>query len=172
MDAASVVIADIGDALFASSDLVIEQQTEFLSPAYYCSMGFAVPAALGRDGRAARTAADRAGGRRRVPDDRHGAFDDRPATASRRSSSCWTTAATAPSAGCTAATTPSTTFSAWRYARLPEVLGGGKGYEVATEGQFDSALRQALADRSGFSLIHVHLGRRTRALRWSGWRTS
>ena len=42
-----MVIADIGDALFASSELVIRQQTEFLSPAYYTSMGFAVPAALG-----------------------------------------------------------------------------------------------------------------------------
>ena len=42
-----VVIADVGDALFASSDLVIHRQTEFISPAYYTSMGFAVPAALG-----------------------------------------------------------------------------------------------------------------------------
>ena len=42
-----MVIADPGDALFASSDLVIHRQTEFLSPAYYTSMGFAVPAALG-----------------------------------------------------------------------------------------------------------------------------
>ena len=42
-----VVIADAGDALFASSDLVIHRQTEFISPAYYTSMGFAVPAALG-----------------------------------------------------------------------------------------------------------------------------
>ena len=42
-----VVIADPGDALFASSELVIHRQTEFISPAYYTSMGFAVPAALG-----------------------------------------------------------------------------------------------------------------------------
>ena len=42
-----VVIADPGDALFASSELVMHRQTEYLSPAYYTSMGFAVPAALG-----------------------------------------------------------------------------------------------------------------------------
>ena len=42
-----MVIADTGDAMFASSDLVIHRQTEFLSPAYYTLMGFAVPAALG-----------------------------------------------------------------------------------------------------------------------------
>ena len=47
LDASIVVIADTGDALFASSDLVIHQQTEYIAPAYYTSMGFAVPAALG-----------------------------------------------------------------------------------------------------------------------------
>ena len=78
LDETMVVIADLGDALFASSELVIHRQTEFISPAYYTSMGFAVPAALGVDGRPARPAAGRAGGRRRVPDDRHGTVDDRP----------------------------------------------------------------------------------------------
>jgi TPP-dependent 2-oxoacid decarboxylase len=42
-----IVIADIGDSLFGSLDLTIHGQTDFLSPAYYCSMGFAVPAAIG-----------------------------------------------------------------------------------------------------------------------------
>jgi indolepyruvate decarboxylase len=45
----------------------------------------------------------------------------------------------------------------WRYSQLPQVLGGGTGYEVRTEGEFDAALRKAWADRSGFSLIQVHL---------------
>ena len=43
----TVVIADIGDSLFAATELVVREQTEFISPAYYTSMGFAVPAALG-----------------------------------------------------------------------------------------------------------------------------
>ena len=34
----------------------------------------------------------------------------------------------------------------WHYHRLPEILGGGRGYEIRTEGDFDSALRSALAD--------------------------
>jgi indolepyruvate decarboxylase len=42
-----VVIADVGDSLFGALDLTIHGQTDFLSPAYYCSMGFAVPAAIG-----------------------------------------------------------------------------------------------------------------------------
>jgi indolepyruvate decarboxylase len=41
----AIVIADVGDSLFGSLDLTIRGQTDFLSPAYYCSMGFAVPAA-------------------------------------------------------------------------------------------------------------------------------
>jgi indolepyruvate decarboxylase len=45
----------------------------------------------------------------------------------------------------------------WRYSKLPELLGGGVGYEVATEGEFDAALRTALADRNRMSLIQVHL---------------
>ena len=43
----NVVIADTGDSLFGSADLTIHKRTEFISSAYYTSMGFAVPAALG-----------------------------------------------------------------------------------------------------------------------------
>ena len=43
----TVVIADVGESLFAAADLRVRQSAEFLSPAYYTSMGFSVPAALG-----------------------------------------------------------------------------------------------------------------------------
>jgi indolepyruvate decarboxylase len=43
----TLVIADVGESLFAAADLHVRHQFEFLSPAYYTSMGFAVPAALG-----------------------------------------------------------------------------------------------------------------------------
>ena len=156
LDDSMVVIADPGDALFASSDLVIQRQTEFLSPAYYTSMGFAVPAALGVHGRPARAAAGGAGRRRRLPDDRHGTLERRPprlqpdrhragqrglrhgAAAARRR-------------------TRFNDIHPWQYHKLPELLGGGTGYEVRTEGQFDAALRAALADTRGMSLIQVHL---------------
>ena len=45
----------------------------------------------------------------------------------------------------------------WQYAKLPEVLGGGTGYEVRTEGEFDAALNKAWGDASGPSIIQVHL---------------
>ena len=47
MDEYTIVIADIGDSLFGAADLTIHRRTEFISPAYYTSMGFAVPAAIG-----------------------------------------------------------------------------------------------------------------------------
>ena len=42
-----IVLADVGDALFAGADLIIRGNTRFLSPAYYASLGFAVPAGIG-----------------------------------------------------------------------------------------------------------------------------
>lgn len=42
-----LVIVDVGDALFVGSDLVIHKGTEFISPAYYLSMGVAIPGSVG-----------------------------------------------------------------------------------------------------------------------------
>jgi indolepyruvate decarboxylase len=39
----TVVVADVGDSLFAATDLFIHHRTEFLAAAYYASMGFAIP---------------------------------------------------------------------------------------------------------------------------------
>jgi indolepyruvate decarboxylase len=163
MDASTVVIADIGDALFASSDLVIEQQTEFLSPAYYCSMGFAVPAALGvmvarpdlrpivlvGDGAFQMTGMELSTIVRHsfapvvIVLDNGGYGTERLLHLGDHGFN---------------------NIQTWRYSRLPDVLGGGTGYEAKTEGQFDTALCKALADRSGFSLIHAHLGRQDASL--------
>src|SRR4029079_16145464 len=41
------VIADIGDAIFGGIGIRSEKQAQFIAPAYYMSMGFAVPASIG-----------------------------------------------------------------------------------------------------------------------------
>jgi indolepyruvate decarboxylase len=41
------VIADIGDAIFGAVGIRSERQAQFIAPAYYMSMGFAVPASIG-----------------------------------------------------------------------------------------------------------------------------
>src|SRR5258708_9756898 len=43
----TIVVVDVGDAMFGATDLFIRHRTEFLGPAYYASMGFAVPAGGG-----------------------------------------------------------------------------------------------------------------------------
>ncbi|MDX1917538.1 MAG: thiamine pyrophosphate-binding protein [Candidatus Caenarcaniphilales bacterium] len=41
------IVSDVGDCLFVGQALYITKETAFLSPAYYLSMGFAVPGAIG-----------------------------------------------------------------------------------------------------------------------------
>ncbi|OHB81673.1 MAG: preprotein translocase subunit Tim44 [Planctomycetes bacterium RBG_16_64_12] len=158
LDDSTVVIADVGDALFASMELVVHRQTEFLSPAYYASMGFAVPAALG-------TMVAR-------PDLRplvlvgDGAFQMTGMELSnivRRNLSPIVIVLDNKGYGTErllhAGDYQFNEIHPWQYHKLPQVLGGGTGYEVRTEGEFDRALRSAQADTTGMSLIQVHLDR-------------
>ena len=156
LDDSIVVIADVGDALFASSDLVIRRQTEFLAPAYYASMGFAIPAALGV--MIARP------GLRPVVLVGDGAFQMTGMELSnvvRRQLNPIVIILDNEGYGTERLLHPGNhrfnSVHPWQYHKLPEVLGGGTGYEVRTEGQFDQTLRTALADEHGLSLIHVHL---------------
>ena len=43
----NVIITDVGDSLFGAVDLTVAHADSFISPAYYASMGMAIPAALG-----------------------------------------------------------------------------------------------------------------------------
>ncbi|QSR87861.1 alpha-keto acid decarboxylase family protein [Methylacidiphilum caldifontis] len=45
----TVVVADVGESLFGAIDLVIHESTEFISPAYYASVGFSIPASIGAE---------------------------------------------------------------------------------------------------------------------------
>jgi indolepyruvate decarboxylase len=157
------VIADPGDALFASSDLVIHRQTEYIAPAYYTSMGFAVPAALGvmvarpelrpivlvGDGAFQMTGMEISTMVRHrfhpiiIVLDNEGYGTERLLHPGNHEFN---------------------EIHPWRYHKLPEVLGGGTGYEIRTEGDFDASLAAALADRSGPSILHVHLDRRDASL--------
>ncbi len=152
----TIVIADIGDALFASAELTTRGRTEFLSPAYYTSMGFAVPAALG-----ASAASPEA---RVVAIVGDGAFQ---MTGMELSS---LVARNVPAIvivldnggyGTERLLHPGeykfNDIHSWNYYELPKVLGGGSGYAIFTEGDFDAALNKAWANMSGPSILHVHL---------------
>jgi indolepyruvate decarboxylase len=154
----TVVIADIGDALFAATELVIRGHTEFISPAYYTSMGFSVPAALGTqmarpDLRSIAIVGD-------------GAFQMTGMELSslvRHKLPTIVIVLNNGGYGTERFLHPGkfefNEIQPWAYHKLPDVLGGGTGYEVRTEGEFDAALKKSLADTSGPSLIHVRLSR-------------
>ena len=158
LDDSTIVIADIGDALFASSELIIHRRTEYLSPAYYTSMGFAVPAALGAmvarpDLRPVVIVGD-------------GAFQMTGmelSTIVRRNLAPIVIVLNNEGYGTErllhAGDHDFNEILSWEYHRLPEILGAGKGYEIHTEGEFNTALEVAILDTSAFSLLNVHLNR-------------
>ena len=51
----------------------------------------------------------------------------------------------------------------WAYHRIPEVVGGGVGFEVRTVAELDAALAAALRQADGYSLLNVHLDRYDRS---------
>jgi len=149
------VIADVGDALFASSDLVIRGQTEYIAPAYYTSMGFAVPAALG-----AKTARPDLKVIALVGDGAFQMTGMELSTIVRRGLAVTVIVLDNQGYG-TERLIHEGSFNdinPWQYQRLPELLGGGTGWDVRTEGEFDGALRAALADEQAMNIIRVHIG--------------
>ena len=154
IDKDMVVVADVGDALFAASDLTIHQHTEFLSPAYYTSMGFAVPAAVG-----VQVANPRLRPIVLVGD---GAFQMtclELSTAVKHgfnpivmvlNNQGYTTERFLQEG-------PFNDIPNWNYHRMPDLLGGGWGFEVHTEGDLDKALKAAFANQDSFSLLNIHL---------------
>jgi indolepyruvate decarboxylase len=148
------VIADIGDSLFGAADLEMHRHTEFLSPAYYTSMGFGVPAAVGAsmanpqarilvivgDGAFQMTGMEISTIARHglnpivVVLNNHGYTTERFLLDGSFND-----------------------LQDWAYHKVPAVVGAGLGLEVRTVGELESALRAAQENVTSFSLINVHL---------------
>ena len=155
LDKNTIVVADIGDSLFAATELIIRERTEFISPAYYTSMGFSVPAALGAqvarpDARVVVLVGD-------------GAFQmtfNELSTIVRHGFAPIVIVMDNHGYGTERFLHPGdwefNEIHPWKYNELVNVFQGGRGFEVHTEGEFDSALTEAWDDRSAMSLIHVH----------------
>lgn len=156
----TMVIADIGDSLFGSAELHIGRRTEYISPAYYTSMGFSVPASVGA-GIANRSL-------RPLVIVGDGAFQ-----MTGMELSTVVRQGLAPivivmnNKGYTTERFllegPFNDILNWSYHKLPEVLGAGLGLEVRTEDELDSALKRARENRSSFSLLNVHLDKMDRS---------
>ena len=151
----TAIIADVGDSLFAATELCVHTRTTFISPAYYTSMGFAVPAALG-----VQVAQPKLRAIAIVGD---GAFQmtcNELSTIVRHGFPTIVIVLDNRGYGTERVLHPGdfNDINPWQYHKLPEIFNGGTGYEVRTEGQFDEALRSALADTTNMSLIQVHIG--------------
>jgi TPP-dependent 2-oxoacid decarboxylase len=154
LDDNTIVIADPGDAMFASVDMVIPGCTEFISPAYYTSLGFAVPAGLGAqmarpdsrvlvlvgDGAFQMTGMELSTIVRFglnpviIVLNNEGYGTERPMLDGRFND-----------------------VLSWKYSKIPEVLGAGTGFDVKTEDQFEEALQAAFLNNKSFTILDVQL---------------
>ena len=153
LDDNTIVIADPGDALFAAIDMTIHGATEFLAPAYYASLGFAVPAGIGAqiadpelrplvlvgDGAFQMSGMELATAARFglnpivVVLNNEGYGTERPMLDGRFND-----------------------VHLWQYSKLTEVFKTGKGYEINTEDELEAALSDAKLQKT-LTILDVHL---------------
>lgn len=149
-----IVVADTGDCLFAAVELRVFERTEFLASAFYTTMGFAMPAALGAqiarpDRRALVLLGD-------------GAFQ---MTGTELSTHC--RQGLAPIVIVFNNADYSTErfildgsfndIADWHFHRIGELFGPLAGYDVESETDFEQALTASIRDKTRPSVINVHL---------------
>ena len=151
-----IVLADVGDALFGSTDLVIHNKTEFLSSAYYASMGFAVPASIGAqfanpklrplvivgDGAFQMTGMEISTSYR---------FNLNPIVLVLNNQGYGTERSILDG--------HFNDIPMWDYSKIPKLIGGGIGYLIETEEQFEDSLLQAERNKESFSILDIRLDR-------------
>lgn len=154
LDEKLVVVADTGDSLFAAADLSITRHTEFLSTAYYTSMGFAIPASVGvqvanrqlrplvlvGDGAFQMTCMELSTTVRQEFNPIVIVLNNKGYSTERFIQEG-----------------PFNDIHNWQYHKMPELLGAGWGFEVQTEGDLEKAFKAAFANQDSFSLLNVHL---------------
>ncbi|MFQ5672456.1 MAG: alpha-keto acid decarboxylase family protein [Nitrospinales bacterium] len=162
LTADTAVICDTGDCLFAATELKVSDHTAFFASAFYATMGFAVPAALGvacahpetrplilvGDGAFQMTGTELAtfkkmrfapivivvnnSGYETERVIMDGAFNDIPG---------------------------------WDYGKICGLLGYGRDFKAEKAGEFKSALQQALADKNQMAVINAVVTESSRSMR-------
>jgi TPP-dependent 2-oxoacid decarboxylase len=155
LDSSTTVITDVGDALFGAIDLHVER-SDFLAPAYYLSLGFAVPAAVGVQ--FARPAA------RPLVIVGDGAFQMTGmelTTVARYGLNPIVVVLNNEGYGTERPMLdgPFNDIHMWRFSAVPDLLDAGMGFDVRTEDELDAALRAARENTGSFSILDVHIAR-------------
>jgi TPP-dependent 2-oxoacid decarboxylase len=150
----TIVIADVGDSLFTSGDFFIHRKTQFLSPAYYTSMGFAVPAAIGAQfadptARPIVLVGDGAFQMTGMELSTIAHYHLNPIVIVLNNGGYLTERGILDG--------PFNDLHPWQFSKIPDVLGSGKGFIVETEGQFEAALTEAEKNTDSFSILDVRL---------------
>lgn len=150
----TIVIADVGDSLFGALDLVIQRDTEFLAPAFYTSMGFAVPAAVG-----AQLADPKLRPLVIVGDGAFQMTGMEISTAVRYQLNPIVIVLNNDGYGTERRLLdgPFNDLQHWEYKSIPGIVGGGRGFIVNTEDEFDMALEAANQYLDCFSILDVRL---------------
>ena len=150
----TVVIADVGESLFAAADLHVRHRFEFLSPAYYTSMGFAVPAALGAsfanptlrplvlvgDGAFQMTGTELASCVRYGLSPIVVLLNNRGYSTERE-----------------ILEGPFNDIHEWQYEAICSLISGGVGTRIKTQGEFECRLAEAYSDNTQIHLLNVLL---------------
>jgi indolepyruvate decarboxylase len=149
-----MVVADVGDALFGAADLFIRHSTEFLGPAYYASMGFAIPASVG-----AQLACPKLRPLVLVGD---GAFQMtglEVATIARYGLNPVIVVLNNRGYGTERHMQDGPYNDVWplHFHRLPDLIGMGKAFDIRTERDLNEALAAATAHKESYCLLDVHL---------------
>jgi len=155
-----IVIADPGDTLFGAADLYIHDGAHFIAPAYYCSLGFAVPAAIG-----VAAAAPHLRSLVLVGDGAFQMTGMELSTAARFGMNPIVIVFDNDGYG-TERPMLDGTFNdvhRWNFARIPDVLGAGLGIKVGTELEMAAALERARANAQSITIIQVMLERTDRS---------
>ncbi len=150
----SPVICDVGDCLFGSATLKIPKDSYYLGPAFYTSMGYAIPAALGV--------------LVKNPESRPIIFvGDGAFQMTGHELSCFVKYNFKPiifvinNKGYTTQRFLKegnyNNILDWNYHLFPQIVGDGIGLEVHTESDLEEALSKALNNTECFTIINIHL---------------
>lgn len=153
LDPSMAIVVDVGDSLFGACDLVCHHRNYFLAPAFYTSMGFAVPGALGAhcalpDVRSIVIVGDGAFQMTGMELSTIGRMGYNPIVFVLNNKGYTTERFLLDG--------PFNDIQNWNYYKVPEVIGNGKGYLVKTEEELNDAVAQALKNTC-LSIIQVEL---------------